>query len=337
MKNSIKTISIVLTVGLISCSSNDRNLDKIAKSSVNGSSIYEETTVQLDDEILDNNVSQNKILLSESSSNNERQKESTSEKHQNSISSVAAKIVNDNKMRFIRKARLKYKTSNVRKTTYYLENSIVGLGGIVTNTNLYSDIESVKKIAINNDSSLKVTTYQMNNNMTIRIPNDQLDSLLKIISKSVSFLDERVITANEVSLVELKNNLERTRLANHQSRLNQLIKYKSGKLNKIVDAHEGLLLKKQLEDEALIRNLELDYEVEYSTVQLTMYQASSVDKELVKNEFNIKAYQPSFFKQVLDSLINGWNVLLLIIVQLANIWFVFILTIIGVILFKRKK
>ncbi len=321
MKRSIKTIAVLITVGLISCSSNDNFKAKVSPTyESKGSEAYEETS---EAEMEETNLLKKETL--------------NSEIHQRSISSVAASIENDNKMRFIRKAQLKYKTKSVRNSTYYLEHAVIGLGGIVTNANLFSEIESIKKIAVNKDSSLKMTTYQMNNNMTIRIPNNKLDSLLKLISKSVIFLDERIITANEISLKELKNNMERIRLAEHHNKLSKVIKNKTDKINRVVDAHESLLQKKRLEDEAILRNLELDYEVEYSTVQITMYQTSSVDKELIENELNIDEFQPSFLAQLLESLQTGWNALLYLIIQLANLWFLIILVVVGIIIYKRRK
>ena len=323
MKNSIKTVSVLIAIGFISCSSQDEYGGAKSFAPQNESKVesYEETSA------MDMEMSIDQL----------KKEAEPIENQQQSVTSVAAKMANDSNMRFIRKAQLRFKTNSVRNTTYYLENSIVNLGGIVTNTNLYSDIESVKKVEVSKDSSLKVTTYQMNNNMTIRIPNYQLDSLLKIISKSVEFLDERVITANEISLVELRNNLERRRLAEHQSKLAQAIKNKSDKMNRVVDAYESILQKQRLEDEATIRNLELDYEVEYSTVQLSIYQSSSIYQEKIENELNTKDFEPSFFVQLLDSLITGWNAVLFLIVQLANIWFLIILATVGVIVYKRRK
>lgn len=325
MKTSIKTITALMTVVLLSCanSSGDNHASAPSEQKESMDAAYEETASM--------------TSSSEMEYEDSKKDEFVSENHQEAISSVAATMVNDSTMRFIRKANLKYKTGSVRNTTYYLENAVVGLGGIVTYTSLYSDIQGVKKIAISKDSSLKITTYQMNNYMTIRIPNNQLDSLLKVISKSVVFLDNRNITADEISLVELKNQLEQKRLANYQKELAMAIKNKSDKMNKVVDAHENMLYKQKLEDEAMIRNLELDYEVAYSTVELNIYQDTSMDKELVENELNIDEFQPSFFSKVKESLLNGWNGILYVIVELANLWFLFILLIAGIIVFKRWR
>jgi hypothetical protein len=326
MRNSIKTVATLITITFISCGGDLQGNSENAytQSEDSKEAPYEETAEMA-------------TGSSAESVSDYKKEEYVEEDQQQAITSLAASSVNDGNLRFIRKANLTYKTTSVRNTTYFLENAIVGLGGIVTYTSLYSDIQSEKKIAISKDSSLKITSFQMNNYMTIRIPNDNLDSLLKVIATSVVFLDNRNITADEISLVELKNQLEQKRLAQYQRQLKDAIKGQSDKMNKVVDAYENMLYKQKLEDEAMIRNMELDYEVEYSTVEINMYQDLSTVKELVENELNIDEFQPSFFSKLKESLWNGWNAILFFLVELANLWFVFILVIVGIVIYKRRK
>lgn len=327
MKNSIKSVSLIIALSLASCGgAESANYSEDLKSVDEGSAAapsYEED-------------SEAEMAYAEEAEYSKKD-EARLEDHQDAISTVAATAINDSSLRFIRTAQIKYKTESVRNTTYYLENAVVNLGGIVTYTNLYSEIDNVKKIAVSNDSSLKITTYQVKNNMTIRIPNQQLDSLLKVISKSVTFLDKRIVSAEEISLTELKNQLEQNRLANYQVQLKSAIEDKDDKMNKVVDAYENMLYKQKLEDEAMIRNLEIDYDVDYSTVQLSIYQDTSMDKELVENELNIDEFKPSFFSRLGESLTNGWNAILSFIVILANVWFLVIPVIIVLAIYFRKR
>lgn len=324
MKTSIKTIGTLIILGVTSCGSQYDKYEakSYAPESKLEDAVYEETE-KVDDMAAGN--SQYKI------------QNELGENHQNGVSSLAASVENDGSLRFIRKAQIRFKTNKVRKTTHYLENAVVNLGGIVTDTRLYSDIENVKKIAVSQDSSLRITRYRVNNDMTIRIPNTKLDSLLKVIAPKVKFLDERIVTANEISLRELKNNLEQQRLAEYHQNLSKAIKNQKDKMNKVVDAHDSMLQKRRQKDAAMIRNMELDFDVEYSSVQLTFYQEASFDKELIENELNIKKFEPSFFTQLWESIVNGFNGLLFLIIQLANAWFIIIALIIGWVIYKRRK
>ncbi|CAG5085504.1 DUF4349 domain-containing protein [Parvicella tangerina] len=325
MKNSIKTLSFIILFGISSCgAAENESYSEDYKAEEGSSAPYTESSAA-------------QLSYEEEPTESAKKDEGTSENHRVAITSVAASGINDSTLRFIRTAQLKYKTKSVRKTTYLLENAIVHLGGIVTYTNLYSDIENVKKVAISKDSSLKVTTYQVKNNMTIRIPNTQLDSLLKVISTTVTFLDKRIVSADEISLTELKNQLEQNRMANYQEQLKNAIQNKEGKINNVVDAYESMLHKQKLKDDAFIRNLELDYDVEYSVVELSIYQDTSTDKELVENELNIEEFEPSFSSKLGESLKNGWNMILAFIVAIANLWFLIIPLILVGIYFLRKR
>ncbi|MCB9196958.1 MAG: DUF4349 domain-containing protein [Flavobacteriales bacterium] len=327
MKNSFKTVAFILAFGLTSCGNAEYSSYAEDNHSI-------ESTEEASAAYSENFESEMAYEQGEYS----KKDEGRPEDHQQSISSVAANSINDGHLRFIRTSQIKFKTESVRNTTYYLENAVVNLGGIVTYTNLYSEVENIKKIAVSNDSSLKVTTYQMKNNMTIRIPKEHLDSLLKVISKSVTFLDERIVSAEEISLTELKNQLEQNRLANYQNQLMDAIEDKSDKINKVVDAYENMLQKQKLEDDALIRNLELDYNVDYSTIQLSFYQDTTMDKEMIENELNIEEFEPTFFSKLGDSFINGWNAILSFIVVITNLWFIILpATIIGIILYRKRK
>lgn len=326
MKNSFKTVAFILAFGLTSCG----NVEYSSYAEDNHSIESSEEATAAYSENFESEMAYEQEEYS-------KKDEGRSEDHQQSISSVAASSINDGHLRFIRTSQIKFKTESVRNTTYYLENAVVNLGGIVTYTNLYSEVENIKKIAVSNDSSLKVTTYQMKNNMTIRIPKEHLDSLLKVISKSVTFLDERIVSAEEISLTELKNQLEQNRLANYQNQLMDAIEDKTDKINKVVDAYENMLQKQKLEDDALIRNLELDYNVDYSTIQLSFYQDTTMDKEMIENELNIEEFEPSFFSKLGDSFINGWNVVLSFIVAIANLWFLVVPGSVVVAIFYRKS
>ena len=330
MRNSIKTLSLIIALGFSSCGAAEQ--ESYAEDKMVMNSEMEEGAAEAPYE----DYSETEAYAEEEYEYSKKD-EGRPEDQQQAITSIAASSINDGDLRFIRKAEIIYKTDNVRNTTYFLENAVAKLGGIVTYTNLYSDIENVKKVAVSNDSSLQITSYQVNNNITIRIPKHQLDSLLKVISTTVVFLDKRVITAEEISLTELKNELEQNRMANYQMQLKDAIENKDGKINNIVDAYDNMLYKQKLEDDAFIRNKELDYEVEYSTVELSIYQDLTTEKMLVENELNIEEYKPSFFSKLGESLENGWNAILSFIIVIANVWFLIIPLIIVGVYFLRKR
>ena len=257
------------------------------------------------------------------------------------ISSSAA--VNDKKdslQKFVRTAELKFKVDNVIESTYNIESIAKQQGGFVTFTNLTSEQINFNTVAVSADSSLETTYITITNLMTIRIPNIKLDTTLKEIAKNVQFLDYRIIKAQDIALNLLENQRKATRSATNANRLQKAIDNKGKKLGEITVAENALLHKQLQEDNAEIANLALNDQVEFSTINLSIYQRQTIHRELVLNEQNIAAYEPGFGAKVLDAFRYGWDILASFIVTCVKLWgWILFFTMAYLIfkLYKRKK
>ncbi|WP_281282470.1 DUF4349 domain-containing protein [Flavobacterium daemonense] len=145
------------------------------------------------------------------------------------ISSSAAVEKKDSKQKFIRTADIKFKVKNVVKSTYAIENAVTKFGGFVTYTNLQSTVHDQIKTKISQDSTLETTKYSVENNITIRVPKTQLDTVIKSIAKQIDFLDFRVIKADDVSLKILANQLSQKRSSVSEKRVEKAIDSKGKK------------------------------------------------------------------------------------------------------------
>jgi hypothetical protein len=244
-------------------------------------------------------------------------------------------LKNQSQRKFIRTADIKFKVKDVAKSTYAIENTVNQFGGFVTNTSLQSNVSEKNETQVSPDSTLETTRFTVENNMTIRVPNRQLDTVVKTIAKQVEYLDYRVIKADDVALKMLGNQLAQKRSDNHEKRLENDIDSKGKKLNQIVDAENGLLAQKEQSDNAKIENLSLEDQVNYSTVTLALYQREMVTQTLVANEKSINAYRPHIGLQVWDSLKTGWFILEGIIAFVARLWSLILIAILGVFLFRK--
>ena len=236
------------------------------------------------------------------------------------VSSSAAVEKKDSKQKFIRTADIKFKVKNVVKSTYAIENATQKFGGFVTYTNLQSNIHDQIKTKISQDSTLETTKYTVENNITIRVPNTQLDTVIKTIAKQIDFLDFRVIKADDVSLKLLSNQLSQKRSTNTEKRVEKAIDDKGKKINDIMEAENTLANQKEANDNRTIDNLSLQDQVNFSTVTLQLYQNETIRQEIMPSEKNSDAYKPNLGIQVLDSLKNGWYILESIFVFIINLW-----------------
>jgi len=307
MKNFRKNALLVsITMSVLSCSSNEMKMESMAEVDT-----------------------KNKTL-------EELKLKKKAQGEPSNISSIASYYTPDTSLRFVRKARLKYKTDNVQKSTYVIENEVVAHRGIVTLTNLESNILSIRESEISNDSILRITEFVVKNTIQIRIPNTQLHSFLKQITNTVAFLDKRKITAEEVSLQQLKKQLEQLRLQEFNASANQLVRAKNNKLTKTVAVYENILNKKEQQDIAMLHNKELAYDIAYSNVVLEIYQEPTIKKEVIANVD--KDYEVPFVTQLKTSIIKGWKNFLWMLVAFLNIWvFLLILSIVWYFVIKKKK
>jgi hypothetical protein len=251
------------------------------------------------------------------------------------ISSNAAVEKKESNRKFVRTADLKFKVKNVAKSTYAIENIVAKNGGFVTFTDLKSTVNEKSETKISQDSTLETTRFTVDNTITLRVPNTQLDTVLKSMVKEVAFLDSRLIKADDVALQLLSNKMAQKRLTSHQKRLEKGIDTKGKKLNDITNAEDKVLDRETESDETVLKNLNLEDQVNFSTVTLYLYQRESVLQEMVANEKSINAYRPHIGLQILDGLKTGWFMFEAIIAFIVQLWSIIVLVILGLFIYKK--
>lgn len=265
--------------------------------------------------------------------NHERMNDSTSNAF---ISSTAAvENSNDSTHKFIRTADLKFKVKSLIKSTYNIEDITKRQGGFVTYTNLTSNIDHVTNTTVSADSSLETTYYTASNSITLRVPNTKLDTTLKEISKNIDYLDYRIIKADDVAMQILSNNLTQKRSTKNEQRLTNAIANRGKKLDETIVAEEVLISKQEQADNAKIANLSLNDEINFSTINLSIYQRQAIKRELISNDKNIDEYEPGFGSKILDALKFGWDILEALLVFLVKFWGLFLLGFLTYILYLK--
>jgi hypothetical protein len=251
------------------------------------------------------------------------------------VSSTAAVQPKNSNQKFIRTADIKFKVKNVVKSTYAIENAVSKFGGFVTYTNLQSNIHDQIKTKISQDSTLETTKFSVENNITIRVPNTQLDTVIKSIARQIDFLDFRVIKADDVSLKLLANQLSQKRSATNEKRVEKAIDNKGKKINDIMEAETALANQKETNDSKTIENLSIQDQVNFSTITLQLYQNETIKQEITAGEKDSAYYKPNLGIQIIDSLKSGWYILQAILVFFINLWPFILLSLGGFFLYKR--
>ena len=250
-------------------------------------------------------------------------------------SSAAVESGRDTVRKFIRTAGMKFRVKNVIASTYRIEDLVSGAGGYVSYTNLSSSIDYKTITPVSADSSLETLHYTVSDEMSLRVPNTALDSVLKAMAGFVDYLDYRVIRANDVRLQMLTNRLSRARMERQAERLEKAIDTKGRKLGETASAEDALFRKEERADEATVSNLSLQDQVDYSTVSITIYQRQGVKRTVIANDRNIDAYEPGIGTRLLDALKLGWRIIEKLIVLLADCWPFVLIAVIGLTVYRK--
>ena len=249
-------------------------------------------------------------------------------------SSASVENKNDSTHRFIRTADLKFRVKSVIKSTNYIEEITARQGGFVTYTNLTSNVDDFESKSVSRDSILITTRYTVTNSIILRVPNTRLDTTLKEIAKNIDFLDYRIIKADDVALQLLSNSLTMKRSSRNQARLTNAINNRGKKLNETTAAEELLLNKQEQADNAQLSTLSLQDKLNFSTINLTIYQRQTIKHDLIPNDDNNKKFEPGLGTKIVDALSMGWNILESVLVFIISLWGLITLAIV-VFLFYR--
>ncbi len=246
----------------------------------------------------------------------------------------------DSTRSFIRKADMHFRVKNVKETTFDIEEIVAKHHGYVTTSNLESTINYKNSIRINKDSVKEELHYTVQSNIILRVKNEELDSTLIKIATLVDYLDYRKVNANDVTKSLTASTLLQNRYAKHQQRVENTIDSKGKKLSSTLEAEDGLLAKQGVSDEDRLDANEIKYDINYSTVVISIYQPEATKTDVYALALPIEPYTPSFGSEVLTSLKDSGKIFGAILLFLIKSWPVALL-IIGIILLiklivKRK-
>lgn len=239
------------------------------------------------------------------------------------------------KTRFLRSADLRFRVQDVVKGTGQIEDIVRNQGGYVSFTDLKTTTEDVSSHTVSKDSVLEVTRYNVANRMSLRVPNARLDTTLMQIAGIVSFLDHRLIRADDVSMQKATAAIRINRSARQQDRIAGALDKKGRKLRDMENSEEVLEGKESVEDESRLAIMALNEKIAFSTIEIDMYQPTITEKILKAGPVSIDEFEPGFWEKMQESLSFGWQIVLAFVLFLSRLW-AFALLAIGLYLILRK-
>ena len=238
--------------------------------------------------------------------------------------------------KFIRTADVRFRVENVQTATNVVEDLVDKYEGFIVRNELSTQVFNVYETEISEDSILRSKSYETSNEITLRIPNEYFEKTLREIQPLMTFLDSQSVSADDVSLSLLSNELQEKRFSKFEKRFEKAIDDKGKKLTETSSAEENLLNHQSSADQNQILNLKLKDEVNYSTINLHLYQPMAIMQEKLPNIENTHAFQPNLFLRIWQGVREGWYFFEEIVVLIFRLWFVVLLGLGGFWLYKKR-
>ena len=169
--------------------------------------------------------------------------------------------------------------------------------------------------------------YKIENSITIKVPVDQFDNAVNLITVSVKELNEKKIASQDVTteVVDTKSRLE----AKKQVRLKYLDLLKQAKNMEEILSVQSEINRIQEEIESAAGRIEfLSHSSSFSTIHLTFYQ--------VLNAAAIDGDKPSFAMRFTNAFQFGWNWIGELSIGIVSIWPLLLLIFTVFIFYKRS-
>jgi hypothetical protein len=254
-----------------------------------------------------------------------QQKPTLQQENRNFYDSVYVQVNANRKL--IKTANLEFKVADVEQATLKIEHLAYRYGGFTLKSEITNTTTQSNTIRINSDSVMEIGVKNIENNMTLRVPQFLLDTLLIKMSGLWVELDKRAVNAEDVTIDYFANDL---RAKIHQKTANSIDKaaQQGGRLDDVVEAER---VANQFQETAIqkqIDNMSLQDRVDYATVTIHFYQDEILYKKRVAS-YDISGYEESFGSQFVDALAFGWDIILGFILFFAKGWSVILIMVVS--------
>lgn len=220
--------------------------------------------------------------------------------------------------KLVKTADMCFKVKSVQQTGDAIAALTAKSNGMVMHHQMQANIERSEDIRISNDSVKRVSSFNTNADMTVRVPSDKLEDYMTEVAHMGMYVTMRKMDIEDRTLDYLS---EKLKLKNRQELVAQ---QKQGKVI-IKNPVNVMLLKDDMVDQQ-IGNMRTDAEVKYSTITLSFYQSNTIVQETIAND-DPAAYQLPFFKRLAIAMSNGWGLFIEFVLGVANIWVFIVLAV----------
>ena len=175
--------------------------------------------------------------------------------------------------------------------------------------------------------NLNNTSYELSNDLTIRVNSEHFTPLMEELKGQGEFVRNVSVSSNDVTeqYIDVTSRLKTKKEV--RERYIEILKNKTGKISEVLEAEEAI---RKITEEIEAKEGQLRYledKIKYSTINLRMYETVTF-----RNEPD--SYEKSFGSKSLQALKNGWSIVTTMVLVFINIWPLLVLT--GIFIWRWK-
>lgn len=245
--------------------------------------------------------------------NKDESSDSVSVTHKNNDEKGLPKDTAATSQKLIKKADIRFKVKSVQQTSEQIAALTASLNGSVIYHTIHSTTTDSSEIKRSSDSVMKVTVVNTTADMTVKIPPANLEGFMLQVTKMGIYINNSHMAVTDKSLDYLSAQLK---LKNQK----ELVEKQKDGHNSPKTPDEMLSFKNNMVDEQ-ISNRRTDDSVKNSVVTLNFYESNVINREIVANN-DLTAYDPPVMSRLGMSISEGWNIFMLLVVQIVKAWVV---------------
>ncbi len=214
-------------------------------------------------------------------------------------------------LKIIKSAKVKFKVKNVKAATNSIKEFALKYNGYIS------------------DLRFENTLYSLENHFTIKIPQENFDTMMDSIIKVAEFVDYENITTEDITeqYVDLQSRLK-TKLE-VKERYEAVLRKNAKTVEDILATEEKLRVIQEEIEAAQGKLKYLTDKVRFSKIRIDLYETVDYKEEP-------ESYTKTFWSKSRDGLAFGWNIIETLILGLIYIWPLLIIGLLIVFVFKRK-
>ncbi len=241
--------------------------------------------------------------------------------------------VNDPSRKIIRTADLRCRVNDVFTATTHIEHLTHAAGGSIADSRMENSSDDTRFIPYGGDSLRRIESYTTTAHLSLRIPVQELDSVLADIAGSASFINSRNLHLDDATLRYLANKLKGEALAANDAALRaRALARKSAEAirsGSYTDEHANTSIDRRIE------NMQLDENAAYATLTVDLYQPQRLTQSMVPNVEALM--KPGISQQIAIAGAGGWRMLQAIFIGLLSVWPLFLLLVAGIFFYRRLR